>query len=104
MLLARYDREVAAVLFLPMDAYLRSLIRQKGPHNQFSASVVVAKGCIDPVAAVALSESLTPRHEFSRFDPAHDARFQLAEMLGLPTEKRWRRLWRSMATQLPLDD
>ena len=31
MLLARYDREVAAALFEPMDSYLRSLAARKGP-------------------------------------------------------------------------
>jgi hypothetical protein len=104
MLLARYDREVADTLFQPMDAYLRALAGQKGPQNEFNAPAIVAEGCIDPRAAVALAESLTPPREFSRNHPVHDARFRLAEMLGLPTEKRWKRLWRSMSTQLPLDD
>src|SRR5207248_6750918 len=56
-LLARYDRAVAAVLFTPMDAYLRSLAARKGRRNAFNSSHLVAKGCIDPRAALALLES-----------------------------------------------
>ena len=100
----RDDREVAAALFRPMEAYLRSLAGQKGPHDQFNASAIVADGCIDPHAAVAIAESLPLPREFSRGHPVHGARLQLAETLGLPTEKRWRRLWASMRIQLPLDD
>ncbi len=104
MLLARYDREVAAALFEPMDSYLRTLAAQKGPHDKFTPSLIVAKGCIDPRAAVALLESLTPPRDFRRSDPAHEARLRLAEVLGLPAEKRWMRLWRSTGGRGPFDD
>jgi hypothetical protein len=104
MLLARHDREVAAVLFQPMEAYLRSLAGQKGPQNQFNSPTVAAMGCIDPRAAVAFVESLMPPREFARNHPVIDARLRIAEMLGLPAEKRWKRLWASMRVQLPLDD
>ena len=59
-MLAHYDRAVAAALFEPMDAYLRSLASRKGPQNGFNAISIAAKGCIDPRAAVTLMESLTP--------------------------------------------
>jgi len=104
MLLARYDREVAAALFQPMDAYLHSLTGTKGPHSEFNAQAIVAEGCIDPRAAVALLDSLKPPAAFTRNHPIHGARLLLAEALGLPSEQRWQRLWRSMATQIPLED
>jgi hypothetical protein len=104
MLLARYDREVAAVQFQRMDDYLRSLAAGKGPQSEFNSRAISGKGCIEPRAAVALLESLTAPREFSRNHPVHDARLTLAEALGLPSEKRWRRLWRSMAAQIPLDE
>jgi hypothetical protein len=103
-LLARYDREVAAALFQPMEAYLRSLAARKGPQDQFNSACVVAFGCLDPRGALALLEALMPPREFARYHPYHDARLTLAEVLGLPHEKRWKRLWRSMGAQLPLDD
>ena len=96
MLLARYDRQVAAVLFEPIDSYLRSLAARKGPRDEFDPSVITAKGCIDPRSAVALLESVTPPRDYRRSDPAHQARRRLAEVLGMPIEKRWMRLWSSM--------
>ncbi len=104
MLLAHYDREVAAVLFQPMDAYLRSVAKEKGPHGEFNSCTILGKGCIDPRAAVALLESLNAPREFARNQPVHNARLTLAEALGLPSEKRWRRLWCSMRAQIPLDE
>jgi hypothetical protein len=103
-LLARYDREVAAVLFRPMDAYLRSLAAAKVPQDQFNAASIVALGCIDPRGAVALLDSFAPPRQFSPSHPYHAARLRLAEALGLSPDKRWKRLWRGMAGQLTLDD
>ena len=104
LLLARYDREVAAALGRPMAEYLRSLAVQKFPQNEFSAVSVVAEAGLDPRAAVELAESLTPPREFVRNHPVHTARFRLAEILGLPTEKRWKQLWELRRSQIPLDD
>jgi hypothetical protein len=104
MLLSRYDRALAAALFEPMNSYLEAIARRKGPSTEFDASHVVAMACLDPRAAVALLESLPPEREFPRFTAANSARFTLAEALGLPPEKRWMRLWHTMAAHLPLDD
>jgi hypothetical protein len=111
ILLARYDRAVAAALFTPMDAYLRSLAARKDRRNAFASSHLVAKGCIDPRAALSLLDSLTPPGQFdpplgdfSSSNPAHTARITLAKALGQPPEKRWRFLWSRMEAQLPLDD
>jgi Carboxypeptidase regulatory-like domain len=112
ILLARYDRAVAAALFTPMDAYLRSLAELKDRRNAFASSHLVAKGCIDPRAASALLDSLTPPGPFdpplgdydSSSNPAHSARITLAKALGQSPEKRWKYLWSRMRTQLPLDD
>ncbi len=100
MLLARYDRQVAAALFEPMDSYLRSLAARTGPRDDFDLRVITAKGCIDPRAAVALLESMTPLRDSRRSDPARLARLRVAEMLGTPPEYRWLRLWGSMGAQL----
>jgi hypothetical protein len=87
-----------------MEGYLRSLAARKEPQDQFNAASIVDFGCIDPRGAVALLESMTPPREFARYHNYHDARLPLAEVVGLSPEKRWRRLWRSMGAQLPLDD
>jgi hypothetical protein len=100
MLLARYDRQVAAALFEPMDSYLRSLAARTGPRDDFDLRVITAKGCIDPRAAVALLESVSPPRDSRRSDPARRARLRLAEMLGAPPEYRWLRLLGSMGTRL----
>ena len=65
MLLARYDRQVAAALFEPVDSYLRSLAARTGPRDEFDPSPITAEGCIDPRSAVSLLESLTPPREFA---------------------------------------
>ena len=57
-LLARYDRDVAAVLFEPMSTYLHSTAASQAS-LAFVNSTIMAEGCIDPRAAVALIESLT---------------------------------------------
>jgi hypothetical protein len=64
----------------------------------------VAKACLDPRAAVAFLESLTPPRDFSRTNPAIRARLMLAEAFGLPPEKRWMRLWHSAGAYGLLDD
>ena len=99
-LLARYDREVAAALFEPMDSYLQALAGHTGPLTGFIPNVITAKGCIDPRGAVVLVETLTPAGDFNRSDPAFVARVRLAEVLGAPPERRWMRLCRSFGTQL----
>jgi len=103
MLLARYDREVAAVLFEPMDSYLRSLVAGKSDSGGFTPSVIVGKACIDPRAAVALLEAL-PAPRDSRFTPSDAARIYLALALGPPPAERWKARWSHVSAQLPLDD
>ena len=86
---ARWPR----VLFEPINSYLRSLAARTGPRDEFDPSVITALGCIDPRSAVALVESLTPPKDYRRSHPAHQARRRLVEVLGMPLEKRWIRLW-----------
>jgi hypothetical protein len=100
ILLARYDREVAAALFEPMDIYLRSHAATAGPRDEFHSSVILAKACLDPRAAVALLESLLPPQDPRRSNPPHGTRRRLAEVLGQTPENRWMRLWRSAEAQL----
>jgi hypothetical protein len=104
MLLARYDREVAAVLFEPMDSYLRSLVARKSDRGGFTPSVIVGKACLDPRAAVELLEALPAPRDSSLFTPSYAARVYLAEALGPPPEERWKARWRQLYAQLPLED
>ena len=69
MLLARYDRQVAAAIFEPVDSYLRSLAARTGPREDFDPSLITAEGCIDPQSAISLLESLTPPRRFSTTAP-----------------------------------
>jgi hypothetical protein len=97
-LLARYDREVAAVLFEPLNSYLRSPAARHAS-LAFVNVAIMAKGCLDPHAAVALIESMTPPGELNGADPVHRARLSLAEMLGRTAEIRWNERWRFMGAQ-----
>ncbi len=100
MLLARYDRQVAATLLEPMNSYVRSLAARPGSLDEFDPSVITALGCIDPRSAVALLEALTPPRGSPRSHPANLARLRLAEVLGMPREERWKRLWGSILAHL----
>jgi hypothetical protein len=104
MLLARYGREVAAVLFEPMDSYLRSLANGKSDITGFKSSDIVGKSCLDPRAAVELLEALPAAPSLGQGEPANAARLYLARALGQPPEKRWTVRWRYFTAQLPLDD
>ncbi len=64
------------------------------PRDEFNASVITAKACIDPRGAVAVIESLTTPSEPHLPNPAHRIRLRPAEVLGIPSEVRWPRLWR----------
>jgi hypothetical protein len=104
MLLARYDRDVAAILFEPMDSYLRSLAVRKMDGAAFTPSAIIGKACLDPRAAVALVEALPPARDASPFAVPSALRTELAEALGPPPEERWQARWRQIARELPLDD
>ncbi len=101
-LLARYDRRVAAALFEPMESYIRTLATAAGPREQIDFRVIIAKGCIDPRSAVALLESISNPPDSRGRGPTEQARIRLGQVLGMPQEKRWAWLWRSMG--IPLDD
>ena len=104
MLLVHYDRGVAAVLFEPMDSFIQSVMAQKGRSGELTASVIVAKGCIDPKAGAELIESLVPDAGRPWVDSANQARVQLAGLFARPGGRRWRQLWRSMSAQVPLEE
>jgi hypothetical protein len=102
MLLARYDRQVAAVLFERMDSYLRSLVTRKSDSGEFTSSVIAGKACLNPQEAVALLEALPePRGPFT---VPFMVRANLAEALGQPPEERWKSRWRHISGVLPLED
>ncbi len=104
MLLSHYDRQVAAVLFEPMDAFIKSVLAQKGQSDELTSSVLVAKACIDPMAGIELLDTLPVARELALADASNEARMYLAKVLALPAPDRWKRLWHTMSAQLPLDD
>ena len=97
---ARYNREMAAALFEPMDAYLGALAARTGPRDDFNGSAITAKACIDPRGAVAVIQSLTTPRQPRQSNPADRTRRWLAEVLGMPSEIRWLRLCRYMGARL----
>ena len=86
LLLASYDRDVAAVVFEPVRAWL-----EHADDRELARPVVPlafqAWSLIDPRAAVARLEQLpvTPMLD--------SARQRVAELLWLPHEARWRNVW-----------
>jgi CarboxypepD_reg-like domain len=98
-LLARYDRDIAAALFEPMDSYLQSPAARQASWG-FINIAIRAKVCIDPRGAVARIDSLNPPGDLNRSNPAYMMRLTLAELLGQTQENRWMRLWRFMGAQL----
>ena len=104
MVLSHYNRDVAATLFEPADVFIKSLLARKGQSNELTASVLVAKACIDPKAGVELLDTLPVARGLAIADSSNEARMQLARAFSLPAGERWKRLWRSMSAQLPLDD
>jgi hypothetical protein len=103
-LLARYDRQVASVLFEPADRYLQTLLGRKPTVAAFDETLLVAKACIDPRGAVELIEAFPPAPERGRFSPANAARIEIARALAMPAAERWRIRWKNAAPELPLDD
>ncbi len=92
MLLSRYDREVASTLFEPIAAYVRSRPLRGG--QDIILGVLHALACLDPRNAVAVVESLPPARTLSIGEPANYVRYDLAEILAMPPERRWMRIWR----------
>jgi RNA polymerase sigma-70 factor (ECF subfamily) len=88
MVLARYDREVAAVMFAQMDSYLDSLRTRTSDRGEFTSSAINGKACIDPRAAVALLEALDSLEP--GMSASYTTRNELAEVLGQPREDRWK--------------
>ena len=90
LLLAWYDRDVAAAMFEPVRAWLEHIRRQgagrRGPRSRFRAWSM-----FDPRAAVARLEKVPvdPKLDI-RVD---DARQRVAGLLGLPHEARWHYVW-----------
>jgi hypothetical protein len=92
MLLSRYDREVASTLFEPVAAYVRSRALRGG--QDIIVGVVHALACLDPRNAVAAVEGLPPARTLSIGEPVNYLRYDLAELLAMPPERRWMGIWR----------
>jgi hypothetical protein len=91
-LLSRYDRKAAAVLFEPVAAFVRSRAFREG--NDIIPAVVVALTCLDPRTAVEVVEGLPPAKTLGVNEPTNLARITVAELLAMPPERRWMRIWR----------
>ena len=92
LLLARYDREVAATLFEPFAAYTRRLSLRDG--SDINTTILLARAALDPHGGAALVESLPPARTLDINDPANWARYSVAEQLAEPPERRWMSIWR----------
>ena len=90
LLLSRYDRQVAALLFEPMDSFIKSVRRKKAQANELTATVIIAKACLDPRAAVELLEWLPVAHDEL---PSSEARMRLAHAFSVSAKDRWKVLW-----------
>jgi hypothetical protein len=95
MLLSRYDRDVAATLFEPVAAYVRS--RPLRGDQDIKVAVHQALACLDPKNAVAVVESMPPARTLKIGEPGNYARYDLAEILAMPPARRWMRIWRDHA-------
>ncbi len=104
MLLSHYDRPTAAVLFEPMDAFIKTVLAQKDRSNELTSSVIVAKACLDPKAGVELLKSLDAGQKLSNPDAVIEARGYLAGAFSAEPGERWKRLWRTMRAQVPLEE
>jgi len=88
LLLAWYDRDVAAAVFEPVRARL-----EHADDRELAGSAVVlqAWSILDPRAAAAWLEQV-PVNPNLDLD-AGSARRRVSELLGLPHEARWRNVW-----------
>ncbi len=92
MLFSRYDREVASTLFEPIAAYVRGRPLRGG--QDIIVGVLHGLACLDPRNAIAVVESLPPARTLNIGEPTNYARYDLAELLAMPAERRWMRIWR----------
>ena len=84
-----------------------ALAVRKGPRNEFAASHLVAKGCIDPRAAIA--HSGIPDHSgtfqsatrgFQSIESGLYSADHTCQGLGQPREDRWKYLWSRLGMHL----
>ncbi|MGC8641920.1 MAG: carboxypeptidase-like regulatory domain-containing protein [Isosphaeraceae bacterium] len=92
LLLARYDRTVAATLFAPVAAYIRSAPSRWD--YDMTPTTVLALACIDPRNAAAVIERLPRSSSLDINEPTNWAIQTLAEHLALPPDRRWLSIWR----------
>ncbi len=87
-LLAWYDRDVAAALFEPVRAQMEL---SDAPALARMGTEFLAWSMFDPRAAVARLERIPVNPKVGL--TANRGRVDVAEMLGLSHEERWRKLW-----------
>ena len=92
LLLSRYDRDVAATLFEPVAAFVRSRSLRDG--NDIIPVVLLSLACLDPRTAVGVVEGLPPAPTLGVNERTNWARITVAETLAMPPERRWMRIWR----------
>jgi hypothetical protein len=88
-LLARYDRDLAAVL---LDLSAKTTPAAGQARGEVYANAVDVLAMIDPRRAVAIVEA-SPVQKNVEADPADSRRCTLAEALGRESGEQWQRLW-----------
>ncbi len=91
-LLSRYDHDVAAVLFEPVAAFVRSRSLRGG--SDLIPGVLVALTCLDPRTAVEVVEGLPAAKNLDVNERSNWARITVAELLAKPPDRRWMGVWR----------
>ncbi|MFO0957117.1 MAG: carboxypeptidase regulatory-like domain-containing protein [Isosphaeraceae bacterium] len=90
LLLARYDRAVAAFLFGPWD-------RRQADKDASAPYVVETMLAIDPARAIDYVEALPPPGKLEPSEGPNWARILLSKAMALDAEARWRDIWRTFS-------
>jgi len=92
LMLSRYDRGVAAVLFEPSLAYARDALPRGG--ETYASILCLTAAAVDPELAVGLIESMPAEAKADAGEPGNWSRITVAEFLGRPPAARWKAVWR----------
>jgi hypothetical protein len=102
-LMARCDPQATAILFAPMDAYLRRVVANASRGPRIPLGLLCAELCLNRRAVVAMVESFPPARTLSPDEPANDARLVMVGALGRP-EERWQSVYAMIDILGALDD
>jgi hypothetical protein len=92
LLLARYDRKVAAVAFESGLAQARAMLKRA---DRYSFILGLTEAMIDPREAAAMVESMPTAPRTFMNEPANWTRIRVAEHIGRDRASRWKSIWRT---------